>query len=132
MKTIVFDLDNTLCLGEKINNSHENKIPNIKMIEILNQLHDEGYNIIIETARNMYTQKNDEGQVIKNVGEYTLKWLRENNVKYDSIRFGKSYGEFYVDDKAIRPSELYKYGLNGVKKIIEEENKNINKILKGE
>jgi hypothetical protein len=77
----------------------------------------------------MVTQNNDEGKVIQNIGEITLKWLRENNVKYDSIKFGKNYGLFYVDDKSIRPSELYKHGISGVKEILKKEDEFINTLI---
>ena len=131
-KSIIFDLDKTLCSKKKLNESYMDVKPIKPMINLLNKLHDEGYFIIIESARNMVTQCNDEGRVIQNIGEDTLRWLRENNVKYDSIKFGKSYGIMYVDDKAIRPSELYKYNIDGIKKIIEEEDKFIKKMIEGE
>lgn len=121
--TIIFDLDKTLCTKKKPDETYKDVKPIKEMINLLNELHDKGYFIVIETARNMLTQNNDESKVIQNVGEDTLKWLRENNVKYDGIKFAKTYGEFYVDDKSIRPSELYKLGIEGVKTILDEESK---------
>ena len=121
-KAIIFDLDNTLCTIKKKEETYKDVKPIKPMINLLNELHDKGYYIIIETARNMVTQNNDQGKVIQNVGEDTLRWLRENNVKYDSIKFGKNYGLGYVDDKAIRPSELLKYGIEGIKDILQKEN----------
>ena len=123
MNVIIFDLDKTLCTKKKSNETYKDVKPIKEIIDLLNKLHDEGYFIVIETARKKKKKKNDESKVIQNVGEDTLKWLRENNVKYDGIKFGKTYGEFYVDDKAIRPSELYKLGINGVKEILNEESK---------
>lgn len=99
--TIVYDLDGTLCTVREPDDIYYERVKPIpEMIEQLNKFHDEGYKIVIETARNMVTQNNDVGKVIKNIGEITLKWLRDNNVKYDSIKFGKEYGIIYIDDKA--------------------------------
>lgn len=103
---LIFDLDETLCTKKDINETYADVKPIPAMIKLVNELHDEGHIIIIETARNMVTQQNDIGKVIKNVGKITLEWLEKYNVKYDSIKFGKSYGDCYVDDKAIRPNEL--------------------------
>ena len=104
--TIIFDLDETLCTKRKPEETYLDVQPIQPMIDMLNELHDSGYEIIIETARNMVTQKNYEAKVIQNVGMMTLEWLKKNNVKYDGIKFGKTYGICYTDDKSIRPNEL--------------------------
>ncbi len=104
--TIIFDLDETLCTKRKPEETYLDVQPIQQMIDMLNELHDSGYEIIIETARNMVTQKNYEAKVIQNVGMMTLEWLKRNNVKYDGIKFGKTYGICYTDDKSIRPNEL--------------------------
>ena len=54
----------------------------------------------------MVTQNNDESKAIKNIGLDTLNWLKNNNVQYDGISFGKICGTCYVDDKALRPKEF--------------------------
>jgi capsule biosynthesis phosphatase len=98
--TLIYDLDQTLCTKKKPNETYNDVKPIKPIIDQLNKFYDLGYNIIIETARNMVTQGNDEGKVIQNVGEITLRWLREHGVKYHAIKFGKSYGHIYIDDKA--------------------------------
>lgn len=119
-KIFVYDLDKTLCEKRKNNETYADVKPIQENIDILNKLYDEGNTIIISTARNMLTQNNDICKVIKNVGEITLKWLRENNVKYHSINFGKPYGSCYIDDKSIRPNELLE--LNKINMINELDN----------
>ena len=69
-------------------------------------MHKNGSEVIIESARNMLTQSNNEAKVIKNIGLTTLKWLNDNNVEYDGIKFGKPIGSCYIDDKALRPKEF--------------------------
>lgn len=120
--SIIYDLDETLCTKKKSHETYSDVKPIIEMIEQLNEFHDMGYEIIIYTARNMVTQKNDIGKVLQNVGEVTLKWLRDNNVKYDSIMFGKSYGNLYVDDKACinDPKEIERR-INAIKNGTEKE-----------
>lgn len=104
--TLVFDLDETLCTKKRPEESYMDVQPITDMIELVNELHDEGHTIIIETARNMVTQNNNEAKVIKNVGQDTLNWLDKHGVKYDGIKFAKTYGAAYCDDKAIRPNEI--------------------------
>lgn len=104
--TFIFDLDETLCTKKQPHETYSDVKPIPEIIEIVNKLHDEGHEIIIETARNMVTQKNHEAKVIKNVGQHTLNWLENNGVKYDGIKFAKTYGAAYCDDKALRPNEI--------------------------
>ncbi len=105
--TLVVDLDDTITHDDK-SRSYLQKKPNRKVIATLQAYKKMGFQIIISTARNMKTQKADEGRVVANIGMITLEWLRRHKIPFDSIRFGKPYAEggFYVDDKAIRPSEL--------------------------
>lgn len=105
-KILVYDLDETLCTKKRSDESYADVKPIKSMIDQLNKFYDEGHTIIIQTARNMVTQNNDVGKVLQNVGEVTLKWLRENGVKYHSIQFGKPYANYYIDDKSIRPYEI--------------------------
>lgn len=125
---IVYDLDKTLNYKKKEDESYLNVKPILENIEILQNLSLDGANIIIDTARNMLTQNNDESKVIKNVGLDTLNWLQKNNISYHGIRFGKPYASVcYVDDKALRPRELKKiydslenpHDLNELRKAIE-------------
>lgn len=98
--TLIYDLDGTLCETKKEWQRYADVEPIIPMIEQLNAFYDQGFEIIICTARNMVTQNNDVSKVIKNVGEITLEWLRRHGVKYHGINFGKSYGHLYIDDKS--------------------------------
>jgi capsule biosynthesis phosphatase len=68
-----------------------------------------GKEIIIYTSRNMRTYRGD----IKKIEKFTLpliiEWLHQHDVPYDSVMIGKpwcGFDGFYVDDRAIRPSEF--------------------------
>ena len=106
--TLVVDLDKTLCSKKKDNETYADVLPYNNIIEILNSLHSLGADVYIESARNMLTQNNNESKVIKNIGLTTLKWLEDNNIKYDGLKFGKTMGSCYIDDKALRPKEFIK------------------------
>ena len=103
---IVSDLDNTLCSLKTPEQSYLEVSPYTDVINALNDIHSNGGEVIIDTARNMVTQNNDESKAIKNIGLDTLNWLKNNNVQYDGISFGKTCGTCYVDDKALRPKEF--------------------------
>lgn len=108
LKDLVFvvDLDKTICEERQDNESYAEVQPKVDLINVLNALHSNGAVILIDSARNMLTQQNDEAKVIKNVGLTTLQWLQDHNVEYDGFRFGKSIGSCYIDDKALRPNEF--------------------------
>ena len=122
----IFDLDKTICEERKSNQSYMDVKPIWEIIDLINTLHDEGHEIIIETARNMVTQNNNESKVIKNIGKITLEWLDKYNVKYDGLKFAKTYGSAYCDDKSIRPNEfLYLKEtdqLNNIEKYLDDQN----------
>ena len=125
---LVVDLDKTLCTKKQTNESYADVLPNNDIIDIINSLHNTGAEVIIESARNMLTQNNNEAKVIKNIGLTTLQWLNDDNILYDGIKFGKTMGSCYIDDKALRPKEFIKIyeslndktDLNELKKKIEE------------
>ena len=105
---LVVDLDKTLCTKKKNNETYADVKPHTDIIDTINKVKDIGADVIIESARNMLTQNNDEAKVIKNIGKTTLQWLDDNNVHYDGIKFGKTMGTCYIDDKALRPKEFIK------------------------
>lgn len=121
--TLVFDLDETLCTKKQPYETYLDVQPIEDMVQLVNELHDEGHTIIIETARNMVTQNNFEAKVIKNVGQDTLTWLEKHGVKYDGIKFAKTYGHLYIDDKSC---------INDVKEVREKVKLQMEKLNRGE
>lgn len=107
MKKLIFDLDNTIC--RTISGDYRNSLPVSGVIEKLHQYKDMGFEIIISTARNMRTYEGNIGKINANTLPVVIDWLNKNNVPYDEIYIGKpwcGFDGFYVDDKAIRPSEF--------------------------
>lgn len=103
---LVVDLDKTLCTKKLPGETYVDVKPCQDIINAISNVHDSGGEVIIESARNMLTQRNDESKVIKSVGLDTLTWLNKVNMHYDGIKFGKTCGTCYIDDKALRPKEF--------------------------
>lgn len=127
---LVVDLDKTLCSKKTSAETYADVKPYTDIINVLNSLNDQGAEVIIESARNMLTQNNNESKVIKNIGLTTLQWLNDNNVQYDGIKFGKTMGTCYIDDKALRPKEFMKiYESLNDKNDLDELNRKIKEYL---
>lgn len=127
---LVVDLDKTICTKKQSDETYLDVKPIESIIEALNTLHHNGAEIMIESARNMLTQHNNESKVIKNVGLDTLNWLNMHGVSYDGIKFGKTMGSCYIDDKALRPKEFMKiFNSLDNKTDIDELNRKITKYL---
>ena len=90
MGTLIFDIDGTICSQEK---DYSKASPNYEVIDKLNQKYDEGYKIVLFTARGTETDRDWR--------EITLKQLDTWGVKYHSLKFGKPAGLLYIDDKGI-------------------------------
>lgn len=86
---IVIDIDGTIC-------SHEvNYVlahPYTNRIKKINQLHDEGNEIVFFTARGSETGKDWRVETEKQFAEW--------RVKYHKLIFGKPTGDIYIDDRA--------------------------------
>ena len=108
LPTLVMDLDGTLCKTKAINQNYADVEPILPMIRRLQEFREQGFRVIISTARNMQTYNSNVGAVIANVGEITLSWLRKHDVPFDEVHFGKpwGYGVVYVDDRSVRPEEF--------------------------
>jgi capsule biosynthesis phosphatase len=113
-KTIVFDLDDTICFPNHAATETHKKYglakPNTKVISMMCGLRDSGYYIIIFSARRMVTHSGDIDKIVADVGQVTIDWLAQHHVPYDELKFGKPYSNtWYVDDKALDLTSFYKW-----------------------
>jgi capsule biosynthesis phosphatase len=112
-QTLVIDIDHTICTpNDAATNTFEkygNATPIPEMIESIRKAREKGYRIVLFTARRMATHDGDINKVIEDVGELTINWLKEHDVPYDELMFGKPNAVYYVDDKALRPDEFVKF-----------------------
>lgn len=107
MKRLIMDLDDTICQTQDGN--YEQSTPIAGVIEKLREYKELGFDIVIYTSRNIRTFNGNIGKIAAHTLPIVIDWLRKHNVPYDEIYIGKPWcgnEGFYVDDKAIRPSEF--------------------------
>jgi capsule biosynthesis phosphatase len=105
---------------------YADRVPHPEVLEELREYDKRGYYIILYTARNMNTHEGRIGRINADTAKTLLQWLDEHNVPHDEIHYGKPWcgnEGFYVDDKAIRPSELLKNTTEEINTILNEEEK---------
>lgn len=119
-KSIIIDLDDTISIDSS-SELYPDKLPNIAVVEKLREYSREGFKIVIFTARNQRTYDGNLGLRNLHTLPVILKWLSAHKVPFDEIRLEKPWcgdGGFYVDDKAIRPSEFLELDYSAIKEIV--------------
>ncbi len=123
MKRLVVDLDDTLTVHGSAA-SYAEKEPNLALVEKLREYKAAGFEIIVQTARNMRTYQNSIGKINANTLPVIVDWLRRHDIPYDEIYVGKPWcgtEGFYVDDRAIRPSEFLSLSLDQIRALVRPE-----------
>ncbi|MBU2136927.1 MAG: capsular biosynthesis protein [Alphaproteobacteria bacterium] len=108
MRRLVFDLDGTLTHDDP-GVAYGERRPNGAVVEQLRAYRAMGFEIIICTARNMRAHGGQLGKINALTLPIILDWLARHDIPYDEIHVGKPWcgtDGFYVDDKAVRPSEF--------------------------
>ncbi len=90
MGTLIFDIDGTLCTQEK---NYADAKPIYSVIDKLNKKYDEGYKIVLFTARGTETGIDWR--------EITEQQLNAWGVKYHDLLFKKPFGIQYIDDRGV-------------------------------
>lgn len=119
MKRIIMDLDDTICQTE--NGDYINSEPVAAVIDKMHEYKRLGFEIAINTSRNMRTYKGNTGKIAANTLPIILKWLEQHNVPYDEIYVGKPWcgmEGFYVDDRSIRPDEFVNLSFEEIKNLM--------------
>ena len=111
---IVIDLDGTLCETRRADQSYSDVAPIPEVVEAVRRWHAAGHTIVVQTARHMLTCKGDVGKILARVGLVTLEWLKQHEIPYDEIYFGKPLGDIYLDDRAVRYDTSNGFGLGMV------------------
>ena len=86
-----FDIDGTICTNT--NGDYGKAQPLTNRIKIINNLFDEGHQIIMFTARGSTTNFDWT--------DLTKQQLKDWGVNYHKLIFGKPEADIFVDDKAI-------------------------------
>jgi len=122
MKKLIVDLDGTLTQANT--SDYANVLPREDVIEQVRWYKNQGFTIVIATARNMRTYDGNVGKINIYTMPVITAWLDEHNVPYDEIIVVKPWcGKegFYIDDRAVRPSEFAKLSYSELTKLLEEE-----------
>ena len=121
--TIVIDLDGTLTVTGSAE-AYPDLLPNLAVVAQLRRYAAAGFRIAIMTARNMRSFGNSIGRINAETLPIVVDWLKRHDVPFDEIHVGKPWcGEagFYVDDRAIRPSEFVALDLPAITALLDAE-----------
>lgn len=121
-KSLIIDLDGTLTIDDDL--PYIDKRPNLPLIAQLREYKAQGFSIVIFTSRAMRSYEGDLEQIRANALPTILAWLEKHKVPFDNVVIGKiwcGFSGFYVDDRAIRPSEFVNLSLNQISELLEKE-----------
>lgn len=122
MKKLIVDLDGTITQANT--SDYKNVAPKTEVIEQLKSYKQQGFEIVISTARNMRTYEGNVGKINIHTLPVITEWLDKHEVPYDEILVGKpwcGHEGFYIDDRAIRPSEFTSLTLDEINTLFENE-----------
>ena len=122
MKRLIFDLDDTITLSART--GYADALPNLALITRLREYKRAGFEIIISTSRNVRTYDGNIGKINAHTLPVILAWLARHGVPYDEIYVGKPWcgtHGFYIDDKAVRPSEFLRYSYDDITALLAAE-----------
>ena len=123
MKRLIFDLDGVIALDDP-ERPYAEREPNLPLIEKMRGYQAEGFEIAIATARNMRTFSGQIGRINAVTLPGVIDWLRKHDVPFDEVHVGKPWcgtEGFYIDDRAIRPSEFLRLSLSEIHALIAAE-----------
>ena len=109
-KVVAFDLDDTLCFRktkeDKIKKYEECK-PIPEMIKVVNDCYERGHEIVIYTARGMFSLGGNRDEIYHHLYDLTREQLEKWGIKYHKLILGKAYYDVLIDDKVVH-TELIK------------------------
>ncbi len=121
-KRLVVDVDGVI--AQKGDGPYAEKTPDPEILSRLRKYKEDGFYIILYTARNMRTHRGRIGKINAETAPVLVDWLDKKDIPYDEIYYGKpwcGYEGFYVDDKAIRPSEFLSMDQREILDMLETE-----------
>lgn len=112
-KIIAFDLDDVLCSRL---NGYENLgplkydycYPIVENIEMVNSLYNEGYKIVIYTARGMTQFNGNVHEIYSKLYTKTTEQLKSWGLKYHQLVMGKIHYDVLIDDKVMNSNGINK------------------------
>lgn len=108
-KVIAFDMDDVLCDQKHGDNTIEKYLkrePIQGNIDILNELYDDGYKIVIYTARGMLSLNGNLDDINEILRPITENQLNKWGIKYHELHMGKIFYDVLIDDKALNSYKI--------------------------
>ena len=102
----IFDIDGTICTLTDGNYFFAEPIKS--RITVINNLFQEGNEIIFFTARGMKSSKNDVNNAKKEWEQLTRRQLDDWGVSYHKLILGKPAADLYIDDKGINDKLFFR------------------------
>ena len=100
-KRIICDIDDTISMTTT--RDWVNATPIWPVINKINKLYDQGWEIWLVTARGQLSFGGDIEKSEAINGPIIRAWMEKHGVKYHKLSFQKFLGAYYVDDKALTP-----------------------------
>ncbi len=126
MKKLIVDIDNTLSITT--NSDYENSKPVELVINKLKEYRELGFTIVLFSSRNMRTYESNVGKINIHTLPKLISWLNKHDVPFDELLVGKpwcGHDGFYIDDRAVRPSEFVNKTYEEIKDLLSKELKSI-------
>jgi capsule biosynthesis phosphatase len=121
-KKLVIDLDDTI--SKTYNGKYTESKPIPVVIDKIREYKSLGYDIIIYSSRNMRTYNRNVGEINIHTLPVILDFLKKYDIPHDEVIVGKpwcGFDGFYIDDKAIRPSEFVNLSENEIQELLNKE-----------
>lgn len=127
IKTFVVDIDDTFCKSPRKadgNFDYSKGYPIQCVIDKINQLYNQGHQIILYTARGMRTFNGNIEKIEAKHRPLLTTWLEEHKVLYHKLIFGKPWYKdyFFIDDRGITINQFITYEADDFYKVIRYNN----------
>jgi capsule biosynthesis phosphatase len=106
---IITDLDGVVAGPKPTSGNYTDCSVNGPLVQRLRELKAQGWVIAFYTSRNVKTHDHNVGKINATTLPDIHAWLKKNDVPFDELYVGKPWAGpegFYVDDRAVRPSEF--------------------------
>ena len=132
-KRLIIDLDHTICTPQENSDQstdrsriYKDAEPIAEVVAQIRQYKMDGFQVVIHTSRNMRTYGGDADLIRLHTLPGIVDWLQRHNIPYDDIVIAKpwcGYEGFYVDDRAVRPSEFAQLSYEQINTLLARERK---------
>jgi capsule biosynthesis phosphatase len=124
VKRLVLDIDGTICTVKRADQSYADVEIRPGVVDALRRYKEMGFEIILFSSRGMRTYSSSVGHLNAHVLPTIVDWLRRHEIPFDELHIGKpwcGHDGFYVDDRAVRPSEFASLDYDQIRALLDAE-----------